>query len=124
MATKQKRPVFLNLFQMKFPPTAIVSILHRITGVVLFLGLPFLLYILQQSTCSFDRFITIFPLNVGFKFLMWVIGSSALYHLCAGIRHLVMDMGWGESLSQARVTAYVMLVLLVLIIIGMGVWLW
>jgi len=120
------RPVFLNLSKMKFPPMAIVSILHRITGVVIFLGLPLALYLLDQSLQSPARFLDIqaflaIPL---IKFTAWVLLIAVAYHFLAGLRHMIMDCGFGEHLRTARITAYLIICVSMMAAIFLGVWLW
>lgn len=121
-----QRPVFLNLWRIKFPIPAIISILHRISGVVIFIGLPLLLYILAQSLHSQDSFEQLSTLlaNPGMKFLLWIICSATATHFLAGVRHLLMDCGVGEGLRGARSSAYVVIFLSAVAIILLGVWIW
>lgn len=123
---KTSRPVFLNLWQIKFPVTAIVSILHRISGVVIFLGLPFLLYILSQSLISQDNFDHLSALLVepGVRLALWILLAATIGHFFAGIRHLLMDIGIGESLKGGRSSAYIVLVLTAVAAILLGMWIW
>lgn len=123
---KKQRPMNLNLFKLTFPHTAIVSILHRISGVVLFLCVPILLYFLQQSLTSQAHFLRVSQIlsTVGGRLLMLGIVAAVIYHLLAGIRHIIMDFGLAESLKASRCTATLVLVLAVVCIILAGVWLW
>jgi succinate dehydrogenase / fumarate reductase cytochrome b subunit len=123
---QSERPVFLNLWQIKFPPMAIVSILHRISGVVLFLFLPLLLWLLHASLLSAESFTALMSLThtVWMKLLLWILLGAVFSHLFAGIRHLIMDLGIGESLKAGWSSAIFVLVLSVLFIIAAGVWLW
>lgn len=119
-------PMNLNLLTIRFPRTAIVSILHRITGVLIFLSLPILLCILQGSVKSAESFqhlqiLLALPLN---KFFIWFILSIVVCHVFAGLRHLLMDMGVGESLKAARSSATLVLVLTVLSAGALGFLLW
>lgn len=123
---KQQRPVFLNLFQIKFPITAIISILHRVTGVVIFLSLPLLLWTLQSSLGSKADFSHLqecltAPIS---KIITWLIASVVMYHALAGVRHIIMDMGYAESLRSAKLSAYVVLLLTILCSMYAGVFLW
>lgn len=122
----KKRPVFLDLTKMRFPPTAIVSILHRISGVLLFLLLPFALYLLDHSLSSAAHFAALQQLlsQPIWAFVLWVLISAAAFHFFAGIRHLLMDCGWGEHLCTARMSAYLIIALTVVVMICVGVWLW
>ena len=104
----------------KQPPSAIVSILHRISGFVLFLALPFLLYLFQQSIVSEISFAH-FAGIVGHPFTKIVILGLSwgyLHHFCAGIRHLFMDnhMALDKDASQ-RTARYVLVVSLALTVL-------
>jgi len=121
-----KRPMNLNLWTLKFPPMAIVSIFHRISGVIIFLLLPFMLYLLQlslKSSASFDDCLMMLSM-IEYKFLVWVFLAAFFYHLIAGIRHLMMDLGFGESLNAGRISAILVMLLGVVMTILVGVWLW
>jgi len=122
----KNRPVFLDLTKMRFPPMAIISIMHRISGVFLFLLLPFVLYLLHGSLASAAEFDAMkqwlsSPIPA---FVMWVFVCSAAFHLFAGIRHMVMDLGFGEHLCTAKWSAYFLLLLEIIVMIFVGVWLW
>src|SRR5579864_4138328 len=103
------RPVHLDLTRMKFPPMAIVSVMHRISGVVLFLLLPLVLYLLHTSLQSGTDFsyLYYFTAMTSVKILLWILISAVSFHLFAGIRHMVMDCGFAESLKAGRISAYV-----------------
>jgi succinate dehydrogenase / fumarate reductase cytochrome b subunit len=95
------------------------------SGVFLFLIIPLLLWSLQCSladagSACWENIIS----GHSFKLFIWFILSALFYHLFAGLRHLVMDTGWGDSLCAARLTAKTVLVLSVIYSIGLGVWLW
>ena len=119
-----KRPVNLNLMSFKFPLTALVSIAHRISGVLMFLLIPVALFQLHAVLSS--------SLNTGLmshqgfviQFLVWVTLVATIYHVIAGVRHLIMDLGFGESFSAATKSAALIFVLLVLSILFVGVWVW
>ena len=122
----KKRPVNLNLIRMKYPPMAIASILHRISGVILFLLLPIMLFIFGQSLQSEESFMQVKTLltHSCYKVMVWVFGASLIYHLLAGIRHLLMDMGFGEHLNTGRRSAVLVIVLAIILAIFLGIWLW
>lgn len=123
---KNKRPVNLNLLTIRFPIPAIVSILHRITGVFIFLLIPFMLWALDQSLTSQQDFDALQQyLNTPFiKFMVWCVLAAFIFHLVAGIRHLFMDMGVGEELKSGRLSAQITLILSVVLIVLAGIWLW
>ncbi len=123
---KQRRPINLNLFTIHFPLPAIVSILHRISGVILFLLIPFILWGLDLSLASQQDFDSVhqFFLQPLTKILIWCILAAFIYHFVAGIRHLFMDMGVGENLKSGRMGAVFVLLISIILIILAGVWLW
>ena len=123
----QQRPVNLNLGSMKYPPMAIASILHRISGLVLFLLLPVMLYFLHvslASSLSFDKLQVMFASHAWCKLVLWAFSSAWLYHLLAGIRHLLMDTGRGETLQAARLSALLVIGVSSVGIAILGVCLW
>lgn len=102
------RPVFLDLLKLRFPIGAVASILHRISGVMLALALPFLVFALERSVASEASYEAMIdaastPLVLaGVSILSWGLA----HHLLAGLRHLFMDAGIGSSLRVARRTAW------------------
>lgn len=121
-----KRPVNLNLLTIRFPITAIASILHRISGFILFLLIPFFLGLLRISLKNPEGFALVHDyLSHPFSKLILLGALLALfYHLLAGIRHLVMDAGIAENLIHARLSAgFVMCLAMVLTgLMGMFIW--
>jgi succinate dehydrogenase / fumarate reductase, cytochrome b subunit len=123
----QQRPVNLDLGSIKFPPMAIASILHRISGVVLFLCLPIMLFFLQQSLASEASFAHLKSLMITcawYKLIIWAFTAAWLYHLLAGARHVLMDMGIGEAVDAARRSALLVIGLSILGSLMMGACLW
>jgi succinate dehydrogenase / fumarate reductase cytochrome b subunit len=122
----KKRPINLDLSSMTFPPMAIVSILHRISGIVLFLLMPIILYLLARSLTSEASFATtkIMMSSLHYKIALWAFFSSLVYHVIAGIRHLFMDMGFGEQLTAGRLTAVLVMVITVISTLVLGLWIW
>ena len=121
-----KRPINLNLLTIRFPITAIVSILHRVSGFFLFLVIPVFLAIMALSLQSPDAFFTVHtcfahPLV---KLLILAFLFALFYHLVAGIRHLLMDAGVGEELKSARLSAGLVIVLSISLTVLMGIYLW
>lgn len=101
---KKKRPKHLALHQIQLPLPAFVSILHRISGAVLFLALPLLLLLLDQSLRSIETYTNLaetlaHPLvKLGLLGLIWAF----LHHFCAGVRHLAIDLHMLPTLAAAR----------------------
>lgn len=109
--TIKQRPKNLNLFTIRLPINAVVSIMHRASGVVLFLMLPAVLWVLQQSLASEADYLRI---SSGFQhwvFKLILIGMAwaFFHHFFAGIRHLAMDVHWMTSLQKARFSSRVVL---------------
>ncbi len=124
---KPERPINLDLTKFHFPPMAILSISHRITGVILFLFIPLMLYLLHGailSEASFDSIQSLVLHNAWMKLGIWIMVSATLLHFFAGLRHLIMDLGFWESVRAGRVSAYVVFTLAVVAAIWLGVWIW
>lgn len=94
-----KRPVYLNLLKIKLPLPGLVSFMHRVSGVLLFLAIPFCLFVLQQSLAksgeyaATEEFLS-HPLII---FMVFVLLLALSHHLLAGIRFLLMDFEIGLS---------------------------
>lgn len=121
-----KRPVNLDLGSLKYPPMAIASILHRMSGLVLFLLLPFMLYLLSISLRSAESFDQMHQLVTSpyCKLLLWAFSAALMFHLLAGIRHMLMDIGVGEHLSEGRASAIIVIVTSLILTVLLGVWIW
>lgn len=119
-----QQPVNLDLRTIKLPITAYASILHRISGVILFFALVIALFLLDRSLSSPEGFATVksWMSNFFVKFIIWGMLSALIYHLVAGIRHLIMDLGIGETLEGGRLGAKIVLIVSVILIVIAGVW--
>ena len=108
------RPVYLNLLAIRLPLPALVSILHRVSGVLMFLiGIPLLLWGVGAALNSGDawaRFEGVMA-NPLMKLVTLVLLWSYLHHLLAGVRHLLLDAHVGINLASARRSAAVVFVL-------------
>ena len=109
-----------------FQITAKVSILHRLSGVLLFLVIPVLLWLFQASLRSAYDFHQVSALLTTplAKCILLIVLASLFYHLFAGIRHLVMDAGFGDSLQHGRLGAKIVLGISAVMTIIIGAWLW
>lgn len=124
---KQKRPRYLDLFKITLPLPAVISIVHRISGVLLFFpGIPLLLYALQRSLESPDHFAALQDelQNPGIKLFILLFVWLGLHHLCAGIRYLLLDLHYGVELAQARASSKWVLAVSVALTGIIGVMLW
>lgn len=123
---KTDRPVNLALTKFSFPLAAIASITHRITGVLLFVGIAFLLYLLDQSLTSAQglehaRVLLTLPLP---KVLLIAVVATLSYHIVAGVKHLLLDFDFGDTIEGGRLAAQLTIAISALLIGLAGVWLW
>lgn len=105
---KNPRPTFFNLTQIQMPVGACTSIAHRISGVLLALGTPFGIYLLDlslrgpqgygQAAALLDR--------TAVKILLFLLVWALAHHLLAGLRHLLSDIDIGSELHPARASAW------------------
>jgi succinate dehydrogenase / fumarate reductase, cytochrome b subunit len=120
------RPTYLNLMQIRLPLPGLVSILHRISGAALFLLIPFLLVLFEmslQSPQTFARFklvVSYWPIKLIVIGLAW----AYLHHLCAGIRHLALDLHYGTELAAARATSWAVLAISISLTLVIAVAIW
>lgn len=123
---KRSRPVNLDLATIRFPITAIVSITHRISGVVLLVGALILLWMLDVSLSSEQGFAQVkatlhYPLV---KLIVWAVVAALGYHTVTGIRHMIMDLGYCETLKSGKVSAGFAIAVAAVLIVLSGVWIW
>jgi succinate dehydrogenase / fumarate reductase cytochrome b subunit len=123
---KKQRPVNLDLNTIKFPPSAISSILHRVTGVAMFFALLFVIWAWAVSVSSPEGFANVQTMMDGIVGKLIAIGtaSALTYHILGGLRHMVMDMGHWEELESGNLSAKVIIVLWVALTVVLGVALW
>ncbi len=123
---KKNRPVNLDIGTIRLPITAYVSILHRVSGVVLVGGILLLLWMLDISLRSEEEFnsIRVSLEQPIYKVILWAILAALAYHLVMGLRHLIMDFGLGETLEGGKLGARLALFLAAVLIILSGVWIW
>lgn len=122
----KERPKHLALHQIRLPLPGIVSILHRISGLLLFFALPLLLLMLQYSLRSIETWTRLLDvlahplLKLALLGLLWAF----LHHFCAGIRYLLIDLDYGVRLAQARNSSKMVLAVSMLLTAWMGMKLW
>jgi succinate dehydrogenase / fumarate reductase, cytochrome b subunit len=135
MSTSKPRPVYRNLNVFKdlthyrLPPAGWVSILHRVSGLLLFFLLPFVVWLFDKSVTSvitYDDFVGLFRDGVGavpgwfFKLVCLALIWAYLHHFIAGLRHLWMDTTHSVSKEQGKSSAIVTLLLGVLLTVALG----
>ncbi len=123
---KKQRPVNLELNTIKFPPSAISSILHRVTGVAMFFALLFVIWAWAVSVSSPEGFADVQAIMDGFfgKFVAIGTASALTYHILGGLRHVVMDLGHWEELESGNTSAKAVIALWVVLTVVLGVALW
>jgi len=122
----KNRPVNLDISTIKLPITAYVSLLHRVSGVILFAVVAVLLCMLDSSLESAEAFAQLQESlqNPIYQFIIWGSLAALAYHLVAGIRHLIMDAGIGETLEGGQTGAKIVLFVAVALMVLAGVWVW
>ena len=121
-----KRPKHLSVWQIRMPFPSIVSIVHRITGVGLFMLLPFLIWLLDKSLhdqASFEEFRDIIA-NPLAKLVLLGLLWAYMHHFCAGIRYLFLDIGKGLDLPCARRSASAVVIVSLALTVVIGGLLW
>ena len=127
-AVKSNRPVNLSMGQVLDvnlkSPVAIASILYRLSGVIVFLLVPVLLWLLDKSLSSAEGFAQVQAIFGGFivRFIVWVFVAGLLFHFIMGIKHLLADLGFAEELQSGRVAATIALILAAISVIASFVW--
>lgn len=103
------RPVYLNLLRIRQPITAITSIAHRISGVLLFLSIPCMIWMLDRSLAGPEGYQQVADFyDGGFaKLLILLVTWALAHHFFAGIRFLLLDIDWGVDIATARKTAMI-----------------
>src|SRR4030095_14592416 len=123
---KGQRPIYLSLTQFRFPVMAITSITHRITGVVLFVGAAFLLYVLDlalRSPESYAHALEVLAAPAG-KVVTLIVLAMLIFHVVAGIRHLIMDFHIADSLEAGRAGSQLVIVVSLIVTVLAGIWIW
>lgn len=126
-AVNSKRPVNLDITTIRFPLPALTSIAHRITGVILFIGLIFAFWALDKSLSSPAGFLAVqdtLSNNLLAKLIAWGLLSSLAFHLVAGVMHLLMDIDIGVTLEGGVRKAQITVVVSAVLVILAGVWVW
>jgi succinate dehydrogenase / fumarate reductase cytochrome b subunit len=129
-AAKKIRPKYLNLqallFEIRLPLPGWVSILHRVSGALLFLATVWLLWMLDRSLASesgfesVKRYAGLWPVKLSLLVLVW----AYCHHFCAGIRYLFLDLDRGVDKETARLTSWIVFGASLALTAWLGVKLW
>jgi succinate dehydrogenase / fumarate reductase cytochrome b subunit len=111
---------------MRLPITAWASITHRASGVFIFAGMAVLLWALDASLASPEGFAALQESlgNPLLKLVIWAVMSGLIYHALAGVRHLIMDMGIGETMAGGILGVRIVVCLSAVLILLAGIWIW
>lgn len=122
----KKRPKHLALHQIKLPLPGIVSILHRMSGILLFIALPLLLLIFQYSLNSIETHTRLVEMLDGLLVKLSLLGLlwAFLHHFCAGIRYLLIDLHICSDLAGARASSKWVMGFSLLLTVLLGAKLW
>jgi len=111
---------------MKWPLPALTSITHRISGVILVAGAAVLLWLLDESLASEEGFNAVAAMadSMMCKLIVWGVLSALIYHCVAGVKHLFMDLGYGEDLEGGITAAKLVIGISVVLIVLTGALIW
>lgn len=123
---KNNRPKNLNLFTIRLPINALVSILHRVSGMALFVMLPFLLLLTHWSFSSEDGFnLAASVLDFWLvKLILIGLAWAFFHHFYAGLRHLAQDLHWMHGLNQARYSSKIIMGLVAVSVVFFAILIW
>lgn len=121
-----QRPKYLALYQIRLPLPGFISILHRVSGLLLFLALPLALLLVQYSLHSIETYTRLLDILAHplLKLLLLGLLWAFMHHLCAGLRYLAVDLHYFSTLAQARNSAWVVMAASLLLTTLLGVKLW
>ena len=102
MDKNNKRPRYLNVLKIKLPVTGMVSIAHRVSGLLLIIALPFLIYAFQLSVSSAESYhqLQVTMQQPASSLILIVLTWSFSHHFFAGIRFLLIDIGVNRSAAR------------------------
>jgi len=115
----KSKHIHLKVFSIDLPLTAIVSIMHRLSGLLLFVCIPLLLYFFKLSSESNSSFLIAEGLisNIYIKLFLRLVSLAFIYHFMAGARHIFMDIGFCESKRSSKNTAIILIFIVLIIFI-------
>ncbi len=123
----KSRPRNLDLTTIKLPIMGVASILHRVSAIVVWMSLAYflpMLYISLASAEGFAQVQTMLTSNVIAQFFTWGFLTALGYYTMGGIKHIIQEFGYCETLDGGRVISQVAIALGVLISILFAIWIW
>jgi len=123
---RKNRPKNLDLATVKFPITATASILHRVSGIIVFIALAIFLSLLSCSLSSqpdFYRVVGYFD-NFLIEFIIWGSLTGLAYHAVFGVRHMIQDLGFWEEMDTASLSAKVGFIVTAVLSLLAGILVW
>lgn len=123
---KKQRPVNLQLNTISFPASAIASILHRVSGVIMFFAMGIFIWAFATSLSSPEGFAAVKECLDSFlaKFVIWGALTALIYHMIGGFRHLIMDLGYWEELQSGNTSAKASIAITIILSVLLGIQLW
>jgi succinate dehydrogenase / fumarate reductase, cytochrome b subunit len=125
-SVNKKRPVNLDIGTIQLPLPALASFLHRVSGIALFVGVAILMWLLDVSLTDEDHFNAVKTLFDSFfcKLIVWGVLAALIYHSVAGVKHLIMDLGVGETLEGGMRGARIVFIATIVLVVLVGACLW
>src|SRR3989338_4409120 len=122
----KEHPKHLALHLIQLPLPGFVSILHRVSGLILFLALPLLLLMLQHSLRSIETYTQLLSVLAHPLLKLMLLGLlwAFLHHFCAGLRYLAIDLRYISNLVQARNSSKAVMVVSLALTVLAGAKLW
>jgi len=123
---RKERPKNLDLTTVKFPVTANASILHRISGIIVFIAIAIFLALLNCSLTSEADFNDVLSIMDNFfvGFVIWGALTGLAYHAVFGVRHMIQDLGHWEELESAATSAKVGFAITAVLSVLAGILVW
>ena len=118
-----ERPINLDISKFSFPFAALASITHRISGVIMFVAIAFLLSWFDEATASPEGFAAIADSGM-VKFLLWLILCAVSYHFFAGIKHLLLDFHIADTVEAGEKAAKIAVGTAAVVALLLGIWIW
>ncbi|MDK1288648.1 succinate dehydrogenase, cytochrome b556 subunit [Pseudoalteromonas umbrosa] len=124
---RKERPTNLAIQTMALPITAYASILHRVSGVIVWAALVALLPLLIfaiQSQDNFNTLSVLFTENFLAQFIVWGLLTALGYYCLGTVKHIIQEFGYCEELASGCMISRVAIGLGIVLSVGIGVWIW